>query len=86
MKCPTHNRELIPNYVETESTIYTCLESNCNYSYIIDETFEISLEEAKILNQWLRLHHGLFSSQPDYIQLLRLINGIGSFVDKHDKI
>ena len=52
---------------------------------ISEPSFEISLEEARILNQWLRLHHGLFASQPDYIQLLRLINGIGSFVDKHDR-
>lgn len=57
-----------------------------NGSPIEDDTFEISLDEARILNQWLRLHHGLFAQQPDYIHLLRLINGIGSFMDAHDKI
>lgn len=51
-----------------------------------DKNFSISLDEARILNQWLRLHHGLFAQQPDYIHLLRLINGIGSFVDANDKI
>jgi hypothetical protein len=50
-----------------------------------DKNFSITLEEARILNQWLRLHHGLFSSQPDHIHLLRLINGLGNFVDKHDR-
>ncbi len=48
-----------------------------------EETFEINLEEARILNQWLRLHHGLFKELPEHIHLLRLINGIGTFVDKN---
>lgn len=50
-----------------------------------EKIFIIDLDEARILNQWLRLHHGLFAQQPDYIHLLRLINGIGLFVDKHDR-
>lgn len=50
-----------------------------------DLSFKITLEEARILNQWLRLHHGLFKEQPDYIQLLRLINGLGNLVDKYDQ-
>ena len=51
----------------------------------IDSKILINLDEARILNQWLRLHAGLFKEQPDYIHLLRLINGIGSFVDKYDR-
>lgn len=48
--------------------------------------FEISLDEARVLNQWLRLHHGLFKELPEHEQLLRLINGIGSFVDANNGI
>ncbi len=48
-------------------------------------SFEISLDEARALNQLLRIHHGLFRDQPQYIHLLRLINGLGTFVDFHDQ-
>jgi hypothetical protein len=47
--------------------------------------FSITLQEARILNQWLRLHHGLFKDLPEHIHLLRLINGIGTFVDQYDR-
>ena len=49
------------------------------------ETFNITIEEARALNSLLRLHHGLFREMPEYIHLLRLINGLGTFLDKHDK-
>jgi hypothetical protein len=50
-----------------------------------EKVFIIELDEARILNQWLRLHHGLFKELPDHIHLLRLINGLGNFVDSHDR-
>ena len=46
---------------------------------------EINLDEARALNSLLRIHHGLFREMPEYIHLLRLINGLGTFVDQHDK-
>ena len=46
---------------------------------------ELTLDEARALNSLLRLHHGLFREMPEYIHLLRLINGLGTFVDQHDK-
>lgn len=45
---------------------------------------EITLEEARALNYLLRLHHGLLKESPkEYEQILRLINGLGQFVDQH---
>jgi hypothetical protein len=47
--------------------------------------FCITIEEAKALNYFLKLHHGLLKQSPDeYEQILRLINGLGTFLDKHD--
>ena len=46
---------------------------------------ELTLDEARALNSLLRLHHGLFREMPEYIHLLRLINGLGTFLDQHDK-
>ena len=48
-------------------------------------TFNITIDEARALNSLLRLHHGLFREMPEYIHLLRLINGLGTFLDQHDK-
>ena len=47
--------------------------------------FIIEVDEARALNSLLRLHHGLFRDMPEYIHLLRLINGLGTFVDQHDR-
>ncbi len=58
--------------------------SICDAKWPHHEYFDISLDEAQILNQWLRLHHGLFKEQEGYIHLLRLINGLGNLVDKYD--
>lgn len=46
--------------------------------------FELTLDEARALNYLLRTHHGLFREHEEYTQILRLINGLGTFVDKHD--
>ena len=47
--------------------------------------FILTLDECKALNFFLRLHIGLLKEHPEhYTQLLRLINGIGQFVDKHN--
>jgi len=45
----------------------------------------LNLDEARALNALLRVHHGLFREQEEYTQILRLINGLGTFVDKHDQ-
>jgi hypothetical protein len=50
-----------------------------------EQVFILDLNEARALNSLLRIHHGLFSQQPEYIHLLRLINGLGQFVDQHDR-
>lgn len=47
--------------------------------------FILTLDECKALNFFLRLHGGLMKEHEEqYTQILRLINGIGQFVDKHD--
>jgi hypothetical protein len=46
--------------------------------------FEITLDEAIALNKLLRIHHGLFREQAEYEQILRLINGLGMFVDREN--
>ena len=51
----------------------------------VEQIFELTLDEARALNSLLRLHHSLFREMPEYIHLLRLINGLGTFVDQHDK-
>ena len=57
----------------------TCIKS------FSDSPLELTLDEARALNSLLRLHHGLFREMPEYIHLLRLINGLGTFLDQHDK-
>ncbi len=49
------------------------------------DEFCLNLDEARALNSLLRLHHGLFREMPEYVHLLRLINGLGTFVGQHDK-
>lgn len=50
------------------------------------DEFSITLDEARVLNFLLRVHAGLLrQSEKEYEQILRLINGLGTFVDKHDK-
>lgn len=45
--------------------------------------FEITKEEAKALNFFLCLHNGLLKQNPEqYEQILRLINGLSTFLDK----
>lgn len=46
--------------------------------------FNITLDEARALNFFLRLHCGLMKEHPEqYVHILRLVNGIGQFVDAH---
>ncbi len=47
--------------------------------------FGITIEEARALNYLIQLHHGLMKESEYYVHLLRLINGLGQFVDKHDE-
>jgi hypothetical protein len=48
----------------------------------IDSHFLINKEEAIALNKLLQTHAGLFREQEEYIYLLRLINGLNTFIDK----
>lgn len=51
-----------------------------------EPTFEITIDEAKALNFFLQIHGILLKDNPDeYLQILRLINGIPQFLDKHGK-
>lgn len=54
-------------------------------SNIEKSTFDITIDEAKALNYLLKLHNGLLKqSEEQYVQILRLINGLGTFLDQHD--
>jgi predicted amidophosphoribosyltransferase len=58
----------------------------CEVKIIEDPYIALDLTEARVLNKLIRIHHGLFrESFDEYEQLLRLINGLGTFVDKHAK-
>lgn len=49
----------------------------------IESHFLITKEEAKALNFFLCLHNGLLKQNPEqYEQILRLINGLSTFLDK----
>lgn len=53
------------------------IENNC--------MFRITLDEAKALNFFLKLHSSLLKEHPDeYEQLLRLINGLSQFIDSNE--
>lgn len=51
-----------------------------------EPTFDITVDEAKALNYLLKLHNGLLKqNEEQYTQILRLINGLGTFLDTQDK-
>lgn len=48
--------------------------------------FLITIDEARALNFFLQIHGILLKDNPDeYLHILRLINGIPQFLDKHGK-
>ena len=60
---------------------------NCNVTIDIPHKIEfcITIDECRALNFFLKLHNGLLRQNPEeYEQILRLINGIGSFLDKYE--
>lgn len=75
--------------IREEGTDTFCEEHKYSFKLLPDRNklnvFDLTLDEARALNSLLRLHHGLFREMPEYIHLLRLINGLSTFVDKHDK-
>lgn len=51
----------------------------------IETHFLLTIDEAKALNYLLKLHNGLLKqNEEQYVQILRLINGLGTFLDQHD--
>ena len=68
-----------------EELVKSVLNKEIKIDTQIDNTFNITIDEAKALNSLLCLHNGLFREMPEYIHLLRLINGLGTFLDQYDK-
>lgn len=65
---------------------HVCMYCGKEEAFCRENEFSITLDEARALNKLLRIHHGLFREMFDeYTQILRLINGLGTFVDKHDQ-
>ena len=64
---------------------HICYHCGLEEAFCRENEFSLNLDEARALNSLLRLHHGLFREMPEYIHLLRLINGLGTFLDQHDK-
>lgn len=84
--CPEHSKQLVPQKIEVEETILTCPEPSCNYSYQKEtDTFNITLREAKALLKLISSEYIPHEPYEDYEQIMRLINGLGNFIDSHGK-
>lgn len=66
-------------------------EQHCRESHSLPDIccpnigFEITLEEGQALNYLLRLHEGLLRQSPEHhIHILRLINGLGDWINRND--
>lgn len=85
-ECPIHHRELIPQEIEYTETIKVCPEIGCNHSIEINsEAFNITLNEAKALLRCLSREYISKDPYEDYEQLMRLMNGLGIFIDENSK-
>lgn len=62
------------------------LHDFCNQCDCECHGFSITIDEARALNFFLQVHGILLKDNPDeYLHILRLINGIPQFLDKHGK-
>jgi hypothetical protein len=64
---------------------HICIHCGKEEAFCRENEFSLTLDEARALNKFLRVHYGLFKEQEEYVHILRLINGLGFFVDKHDE-
>lgn len=55
-----------------------------NSSLLIEPTFLISQDEARALYSWIKYEFIPKEPYERYEQLLRLMNGLGQFIDKYD--
>jgi|SRR6266850_2705394 len=84
--CPEHNKQLISQKIEIEETILICPEPSCSYNYQKEiDTFNITLREAQVLIKLLSSEFIPHEPYEDYEQIMRLINGLGNFIDSHKK-